>query len=182
MATAAVTGTLDGSTEADVRAGGKTIIITITGDTFVAAGGTFDAQRQAILDGIASDRAEAAGWAAEEPSLGVADVVRTSNTVVTITLDALANYEITGPEKLTVTVPAAALTGAAAVVATGNPTINPLEAAFNEGADEQEQQVAIKHYHGRLRHKVQTDFAAAVKPAITTVFPSGAGTAASGTP
>lgn len=33
---AAVTGTLDGATEADVRAGGKTIVLTLTGDTFIA--------------------------------------------------------------------------------------------------------------------------------------------------
>lgn len=33
--TAAVTGTLDGATEADVRAGGRTIVITLTDDTFI---------------------------------------------------------------------------------------------------------------------------------------------------
>ena len=87
---ATVTGTATATiTEADVVAGGKTIIITLTGDTWVAAGATFDAQRQAILDGVVSAQSEADGWnnvvSAHEP---VTSVVRTSNTVVTITLTA----------------------------------------------------------------------------------------------
>lgn len=49
----ALTGTVTASiTEADIVTGGKTIILTLTDDTWVAAGATFDAQRQAIIDGL----------------------------------------------------------------------------------------------------------------------------------
>lgn len=96
--------------EAAVVAGGKTISITLSGDTWVAAGATFDAQRQAIIDGLTSAQAEATGWNAEvRDKMAVTTVVRTSNTVVTITLPATAAYEIEAPETITVTVPAAAV-------------------------------------------------------------------------
>ena len=46
-----ITGTVLGATEADIRSGGKTIIITLANDTWAAAGASFDAQRQAIIGG-----------------------------------------------------------------------------------------------------------------------------------
>jgi hypothetical protein len=49
--------------------------------------------------------------------------VRTSSTVCTITFAADAGYDITAQETLTWTIPAAALTGASAVVATPTFTI-----------------------------------------------------------
>jgi len=104
--------------EPNVVTGSKTIIITLSGDTWVAAGATFDAQRQAIIDGLTSTQAEATGWNAEvRDNMAVGTVVRTSATVVTITLPATAGYQITAPETITVTVPAAALTGAVLAVA-----------------------------------------------------------------
>ena len=76
-------------TEADLTAGGKTIILTLTNDTWAAAGALFDAQRQPILDGIVSAQSEAAGWnAVVSPNEPVTSVVRASDTVVTITLEA----------------------------------------------------------------------------------------------
>lgn len=116
---AALTGTAATSmTEQRVRDGGYTIILTLTGDTFVAAGATFDAQRQAIINGIDSGQAEAAGWdAVVKAGLAVSTVVRTSNTVVTVTLSAFASYQITATETITATIPAAALTGGVAIVA-----------------------------------------------------------------
>ena len=121
-ATAAITGTATASiTEADVVTGGKTIVITLTNDEWVAAGATFDGQRQNIINGIDSAQAEATGWdAVVKATQGVAGVVRTSATVVTVTLDAFATYNITATETITVTVPATALSGATAVV--GSPT------------------------------------------------------------
>ena len=123
--TAAITGTATASiAETDVVTGGKTIIITLTNDTWVAAGGTFDAQRQNIINGIDSDGAEAAGWdAVVKATQGVAGVVRTSNTVVTITLDAFATYDITATETITVVVPSSALV-ASAIAVTGTPTFS----------------------------------------------------------
>ena len=114
--------------EADVVAGGNTIIMTLTGETWVAAGATFDAQRQNIINGIDSAQSELLGWdAVPKATQGVGGVVRTSATVVTLTLDAFATYSITANETLTVTVPATALMGATARVAT--PTITITEGA-----------------------------------------------------
>lgn len=117
--TADLTGTAKTATEADVVAGGKTVILTITGDTLVAAGAAFDAIRQDIIDGIDSASAEAHGWDAEvKAKQGVSGVVRTSDTVVTITLDAQAAYDITATETMTATIPASALVLASPILAT----------------------------------------------------------------
>lgn len=123
--TIALTGTITSSaTEADIVAGGKTIILTITGDTWVASGAAFDAQRQNIINGIDSAQAEANGWdAVVKATAAVTDVVRTSATVVTITLEAFATYNITATETITATIPATALTGASAIVATPTFTV-----------------------------------------------------------
>jgi hypothetical protein len=102
---AALTGTLaDGATEAAIGAGGETLIVTLTNDTWVADDGTFAAQRQAIIDGFDSAQSETTGWNAEvRDKAAVTEVVRTSDTVVTWTLGAQAGYAIT------CTIPAAAL-------------------------------------------------------------------------
>ena len=112
--TAAITGTATASiTENDVVTGGKTIIITLAGDIWVAAGATFDAQRSNIIQGLDSAQVEALGWNAEvRDKEVVTSVVRTSDTVVTITLSASALYDITSQETITVTVPTTALNGA----------------------------------------------------------------------
>jgi hypothetical protein len=117
--TAALTGTAtDSITEADIVTGGKTIILTLTDDTWVADDGTFAAQRQNIIDGMDSAQSEATGWDAEVKAKEVVTaVVRTSDTVVTITLTASPDYDITSNETITVTIPATALVGAAPIVA-----------------------------------------------------------------
>lgn len=134
----ALTGTITaGVTEAAIVAGGKTIILTLHGDTWVTAGATFDGQRQNIINGIDSDRAEAAGWdAVVKATAAVTDVVRTSNTVCTVTLEAFATYNITGVETITATVPASALSGGNALVAAPTFSISQVKpaaqiAAFN---------------------------------------------------
>lgn len=106
-------------TEALVVAGGETITITLVSDTWVASGATFNAQRQAIIDGLDSDGAELLGWNNElRDKEVVGSVARSSDTVVTITLTAAAAYDITADETITVTIPAAALTAAGEVTAT----------------------------------------------------------------
>lgn len=128
---AAVTGTVTAAiTEANVVAGGKTIIITITNDTWVTSGATFDAVRQDIIDGLVSAQSEGTGWnAVVTAGQGVSGVVRTSNTVVTITLDAFATYDITAQETITVNVPASALTDTGALIATPTFTVDPVVSA-----------------------------------------------------
>lgn len=129
-ASAAVTGTLatGTKTQADVVEGGQTIILTLTGDTFVASGATFDAQRQAIINGLDAASSPATGWnTLVRDTLDVSAVVRTSDTIVTITLPAIAGYAITADEVITCTIPAAALTGAVAIES--SPTITIHEGA-----------------------------------------------------
>lgn len=124
---ASLTGTaLANIDEGDVRVGSKTIIITLNDETWVASGGTFDAQRQAIIDGLDSAQVEATGWNAEvRDKLAVGTVVRTSDTVVTITLSAQAAYNITATETITVTVPASAVIDGAPLIATPTFTVVP---------------------------------------------------------
>ena len=120
-ATAVVTGTIEPSaTEAEIVAGGQTIIITLTGDEWIAAGaGSFDLQRDEILQGLDSAQSETFGWNLIVRDLEpVTSVVRTSNTVVTITLTAKATYNITAQETITMTVPGTALVGGSPITAT----------------------------------------------------------------
>ena len=94
--TIALTGTVTDDGEDDIRTGGSTIVLTLTDDTWVAAGATFNAERQNIINGLVSAQAEANGWNnVVQAGLAVTDVVRTSNTVVTVTLPAFAAYDIT---------------------------------------------------------------------------------------
>ena len=128
---ATVSGSVEPSaTEAEVVAGGETIIITLANTTWVAAGGAFDAIRQDIIDGLDSAQSETTGWNAEvRDKQGVAGVVRTSGTVVTITLDAQSGYNNSANETITVTVPASAHSGSGAIVAT--PTFDIVAAAIS---------------------------------------------------
>jgi hypothetical protein len=125
-ATAVLTGTITASvTEADIVAGGKTAILTLTGDTWIIAGATdFDLQRDEIIAGFDSAQSEALGWDLVPKVLqSLGGVVRTSNTVVTVTWDAFATYNITAQETITVTIPGTALAGGLSIVATPTFTI-----------------------------------------------------------
>lgn len=121
---AALTGTATASiTESDIVTGGKTIILTLTGDTWVTA--TFDAQRQNIINGLDSAQSEGTGWDAEVKAKEVVTaVVRTSDTIVTITLSAAAAYDVTVQETITATIPATALTLGGEVVASPTFTVD----------------------------------------------------------
>lgn len=139
--TAEITGTaVPTITETDVTTGGKTIILTLTGDTWVAVGATFDAQRQAIIDGLDAASSPTNGWNNEVRDKEVVGaVVRTSDTVVTITLTAQAGYNITSTETITATIPAAALVTSSGDI-TGAPTftvtaVSTFQAAWAKGAN-----------------------------------------------
>ena len=113
-----------GCTESEIISGGKTIVITLSGDEWVADGATFEAQRQNIINGVDSGGEEAGGWdAVVKAELAVTAVVRTNATTVTITLpdfdgDPNTAYAITANETVTVTIPATAVVGAVEIVAT----------------------------------------------------------------
>jgi hypothetical protein len=120
----ALSGTVTNDSETDIRTGGSTLILTLTDDTWLAAGAAFDAERQNIINGLVSAQAEAAGWnAVVQAGLAVTDVARTSNTVVTITLPAFAGYDISAQETITATIPASALVQSVGAIVAA-PTFN----------------------------------------------------------
>lgn len=87
MASATLSGTAVPTVlEAEIVIGGETIIITLTDDTWVTDGATFDAQRQNIIDGMLSAQSETFGFNnVVVAGLDVSAIMRTSDTVVTIT-------------------------------------------------------------------------------------------------
>lgn len=132
-ASAAVTGTLASGTktQANIVSGDDglgnpiSLILTLTGDTWVASGATFDAQRQAIINGLDAASSPATGWnTLVRDALAVTAVVRTSDTIVTVTIPATAAYVIAADEVITCTIPASALTGAVEVIASPTVTIH----------------------------------------------------------
>jgi hypothetical protein len=113
--------------ESDVVTGGKTLSIELTDDTWVASGATFDAQRQNIINGLDSAQSELNGWNnAVRDVIAVGTVVRTSDTLVTITLPATAGYSITAGETITISVPGTAVLGGVGI--TASPTLSVLQA------------------------------------------------------
>jgi len=124
-AAANATVTVGALTEADIVAGGQTIVITLTNDTWTAAVGNNNATTDAIIAGLDSDGADATGWdAVVKAGLTFNDVARTSATVVTITLPAFATYDITALETITVTVPHQALQTTSGTDVTATPTFD----------------------------------------------------------
>jgi hypothetical protein len=113
--TAALTGTLttDSPTEADIRTGGKTLIITLTDDEWTADVGDDHGDTEALIAGIDGDVVAGTGWDAEvKANMVFGDVTREVDDVtVTIELQAEAGYDIAATETITVTIPAAALVG-----------------------------------------------------------------------
>lgn len=117
IVTVALSGSMvsGGVLESEIVSGGETLIITLTGDTWVATVAADNSITTALIAGITGDDGGAAGWddqiLAGDGAMAHGDVVRTSPTVVTITLPASASYAITsGDEDVTVVLPATALT------------------------------------------------------------------------
>ena len=99
----------------------------------------FNAQRQAIIDGLDGDLATGTSWDTVRAGIAVTDVARTSPTVVTITLPALGSYDITATETITATIPAAALTGAVQIIASPTFTVDAVASGLSIP-------VAMHHY------------------------------------
>ena len=89
-------------------------------------GGTAFADiRTDIRDGFVASTDETNGWNDSLTDIiTVGNIVRTSSTVVTVTLAADATYNISAEEEITVTVPASAVTGGQAIVATPTFTVS----------------------------------------------------------
>lgn len=114
-------------TETAYATAGNTIVWTLTNDTFVAAGtgpigSTADTQE--LIDGLDGG----VGWDTARSAISVTDVVRTSDTVATLTLPALA-LDVTVDETVVSTVPAAVLTGGNALVASPGFSITAVSAS-----------------------------------------------------
>ena len=127
-ASATLGGTLVPSvSKSAVVAGGRTLTITLTDDVWDTTIGANNAKTTALINAIDSDGAEATGWdAVVKANLTFNEVVRTSDTLVTITLLAEATYDITSIETIRLTVPATAVTGTSDIVALPSFEIDPL--------------------------------------------------------
>lgn len=124
-----VTGTaVPTQTEADIVTGGKTIILTLSGDTFV----TGTSSEDGIAGGSDSDiAASGTNWdSLIKTALDNTDVaLSVGDTVATITLPAFATYDIPATETITWTIPAASLTTSATpVIATPTHTVTAVVA------------------------------------------------------
>lgn len=131
-ATATITGTITATvTEADIVTGGNTLIITLTGDTWKAAGtGPIGstADTQALIDGFSAASSPTNGWNNEvRDKAATTEIVRTSDTVATWTVATQSGYDIIAQEVITGTIPIAALTtGAGTITATSTFTVDPV--------------------------------------------------------
>jgi len=120
FASATLSGTITASvSESDIVSGGKTLIITLFNASWVASGGTFDAQRQAIIDGINGDDSDQL-----ENGLAVTDVIRTSATVATITCSAIPSFDVASTATYVVVIPGAAVVGGTDIPAFGGFTVS----------------------------------------------------------
>lgn len=124
-----VGGTILTADESEIVTGGDTILLTLPDtETWIAAGaGSFDLVRQGIIDGLISAGTELHGWNNDVlPAIGVGDVARSSDTLVTITLPAVATYDISVPETVTPVIPDAAITSGGSSVSEPGFTIIPV--------------------------------------------------------
>jgi hypothetical protein len=125
---AAVTGTGSaGVTGTQVRTDGtKTLVSTLTGDTFSATDAT---AKQAIIDSWVAATSPTWGWNAVRALIPTSAVVFTGNTVVTLTIPALVGFQSDSDLVLTQTIPGTILTGGVAIVAA--PTVTIARTATN---------------------------------------------------
>lgn len=128
--TAAITGTITATVdEDDITTGGKTIIITLIGDTFKAAGtGPIGstADTQTLIDGVSAASSPANGWNNEVRDKALtSEIVRTDDNTATWTVAAQAGYNISAQETITDTIPTDVLViGAGSLIATPTFTID----------------------------------------------------------
>lgn len=96
--------------EDSIPGGGDTLEITLSGAAFWVSSGTeFDAQRQGIINGMTSDQSSdetPTGWdGLIKEGQSVGGVVRHSDRLTILTLDAFGTYDITRTETISVLIP-----------------------------------------------------------------------------
>jgi type IV pilus biogenesis protein CpaD/CtpE len=123
-AAVALSGTALSATEAEIAAGGKTIVLTLTNGTFATKIASDPLKRDALFDGLTagSDTAEWAEVIAALKAAGTSAVARNSDTQVTITLPAVAGYDISGDQTITLSIPSGSISGVSSTV-TATPTV-----------------------------------------------------------
>ncbi len=108
--------------ESDVITGSKTVIATISDDTWLSTLGDDNAATTAFLLGLTSDRNGSTEWDIQvRNNLTFTMLTRTSATVATLILPASSGYEPNGNETITLTVDASAMTSTSSDV-TATPT------------------------------------------------------------
>lgn len=103
----------------------------------------FNVSRADFITNLDSAQSEGTGWDAKvKAALQPKDVVRTSESVVTLTLPAVGDYDITAQETITGTAPASGLAGG--VELAGSPTFT---------VDKSGGSITIFHHHYQsMRH------------------------------
>ena len=118
--------------EDDITAGGKTIILTLTGDTWAATVGDDNGITDALIAGLDGTGSGAGSWDDEVAGNEITfeDITReVDNVTVTIDLPSTPTYDISAQETVTATIPATALVNSAdAVVASPAFTIDEVAA------------------------------------------------------
>ena len=95
-----------------IQSGGETIVLDLWGTHWVDAGATFDAQRQNIINGLTGSLgAGSTNWnTSVRDDMNVSEVVRTSDSRVTITLLPHVLYNPSTPtETISITIPGSAI-------------------------------------------------------------------------
>lgn len=108
-----ITGTVEagGVLESEIVTGSETVIFTLTGETWVATLGDDNSITTAFLAALDGSASGAGSWDDEvSPLLAHGQLVRTSDTVMTLTLPATAGYAITGDETVSIFIPIDSLT------------------------------------------------------------------------
>ena len=107
----ALTGTVisGGVLESEIVTGSETLIITLAGDTWQPALGSDNALTTAFLAAITGDDAGSNGFD-DEITLVHGNLVRTSDTIMTLTIPAGASYAVAADETVTVAPPVGSVT------------------------------------------------------------------------
>jgi len=110
MDIATLSGTIiaGGVTEAEIVTGGETIIITLSDNKWHADIAADNARTTALIAGIVGSDIAGTGWN-DEVAITHTNVVRTSDTIVTITTPAAGSYAIAADETVTIIIPKEAL-------------------------------------------------------------------------
>jgi hypothetical protein len=97
--------------EADIQAGGFTVVFDVQYDTWQGTMGGNNAVSTAFLAGITGNK----DWATVSIALGYSNITRNSSTRLTLNLPVVADYAITGNETVSVNIPSGSFVGSSAV-------------------------------------------------------------------